>query len=53
MWHMKTRRASDPAAIMERGYSIVRSAWGNIVKDPERETKDDILITIEIFRRQR
>ena len=42
-----TLRASDPAAIMERGYSIVRDSRGNIVKDPERELAQDDMITIE------
>ena len=43
----ETLRASDPAAIMERGYSIVRDRRGNIVKDPERELAKDDMITIE------
>ena len=43
----ETLRASDPAAIMERGYSIVRDGRGNIVKDPERELAKDDMITIE------
>ena len=43
----ETLRASDPAAIMERGYSIVRDGRGNIVRDPERELAKDDMITIE------
>lgn len=43
----ETLRASDPAAIMERGYSIVRDGRGNIVKDPVKELAKDDMITIE------